>query len=156
MLYFDLNNKTKFKISLRLIEKINAIFLKAAALRGDQEYSLAFVGETKMKSINNFFRGKDKVTDVLSFEEKGEDFISGGNSRNNLGEIIICPSRAASQAKKYGWSFDKEMTRLFIHGLSHLIGYDHENVSQKKANEMIDFEARVMEAIRRGSRLSKK
>jgi probable rRNA maturation factor len=148
MLYFDFNNKTKFKVSFGLIKKINVAFLKHARLKGDWEYSLAFVGERKIRSLNRIFRNKDKVTDVLSFEEKNDGFIFGDAGRNFFGEIVICPSRAKNQARKYGWSFDKEIIRLLVHGLSHLSGYDHENVSAKKAQEMFDFENDVIKAIR--------
>lgn len=148
MLYFDFNNKTKFKLNKNLVQKINKVFFEKSGLKKDLEYSLAFVGETKMRSLNRVLRGKDKVTDVLSFEEDKDGFISGDAGTKNLGEIIICPSRAKSQARKYGWSFDKELTRLLIHGLSHLMGYDHEKVSVKKAQEMFDFEAKIMMALK--------
>jgi len=149
MLNFELNNKTKSKANLKQIESINNNFYKAAGLKGEWEYSLAFVGEQKIRSLNRIFRGKDRVTDVLSFEESKDEFISGPAERKNLGEIIICISRAKNQARKYGWTLNREISRLLVHGLSHLLGYDHENVSQKQAQKMFDFEAKVNQLMQK-------
>ncbi|MFA6422592.1 MAG: rRNA maturation RNase YbeY [Candidatus Buchananbacteria bacterium] len=143
MLTFDLNNTTRARVNNKIIDEINKIFFVSSGLRGNWQYSLAFVGETRIRSLNRIFRGKDKVTDVLSFEEKNSDFIFPDDEQN-LGEIIICLQRIRDQAKKYGWSFNRELARLLIHGLSHLIGLDHENVSEKKAKEMFDFEIVIM------------
>ncbi len=72
-----------------------------------------------------------------------------GESDDSLGEILICPQRASRQAREYGWSFDFELARLLIHGLAHLLGYDHEDVSAKKAKEMELFEAKVLDRLKK-------
>lgn len=149
MLNFDFNNKTKSKINIALVKEINSVFFKFSGLKKEWEYSLAYVGETKIRDLNRVLRGKDKVTDVLSFEEEnGEELFNQNDGAKHLGEIIICPSRARNQAKKYGWSYDREIARLLIHGLSHLLGYDHENVTEKEAKKMVDFEEKIMDSVK--------
>lgn len=79
-----------------------------------------------MRSLNREYRGIGRVTDVLSFpmyETPGE-FPEEGEFL--LGDIVICPERAREQAGDYGATLDEEIRRLMVHGLLHLIGYDHE------------------------------
>lgn len=146
MLSFEINNVTSFRIDSGLVRRISEAFFKSSGLKGGWNYSLVFVGEKRIRAINRDFRGKDKVTDVLSFEEEPRDF-GGIQEEGFLGEIIICPSRAKSQARKYGWSFNAELQRLLVHGLSHLLGHDHENVSPAKARRMAQFEEKVAAAL---------
>lgn len=91
-----------------------------------EEVSLALVGETEMKKLNKQYRGKNKSTDVLSFD---------------YGEIIICVPVAKTQAKAHNLSFTKEVNLLFTHGLLHVLGYDHEkakdNLEMRKAEQVI-------------------
>lgn len=91
-----------------------------------------------MRILNNEYRGVNRPTDVLSFPQK-EDFglISKKNSlvklstfdnqtRLVLGDIVINLHQAKRQAKEHGFTFNEELKRLLIHGLLHLIGYNHE------------------------------
>jgi probable rRNA maturation factor len=82
--------------------------------------TVAIVSDKKIRSLNKQFRGIDTVTDVLSFEEKGP-----GKSLF-LGEIVIAAGIAAKQAKILGHSVVVEFRVLALHGLLHLLGYDHE------------------------------
>ncbi|MBY0310395.1 rRNA maturation RNase YbeY [Patescibacteria group bacterium] len=76
--------------------------------------SLTFVGPTRARSYNEVHRGKTYVPNVLSYPLDG-----------STGEIIICPSVAKREAKKFALSYTGYTTYLFIHGLLHLKGYDH-------------------------------
>ncbi len=143
---FQFNNNTKYKVRPLILKKVSHIFFKVAKLGYEAEYSLAFVKAKDIKKLNKIYRNKDSVTDVLSFAEE-DDFIEAQKDKKYLGEILICPTKAKDQAKEYGWNFEKEIIRLLIHGLSHLIGYDHENVSKKKAEEMFSFEKKLMIAV---------
>ncbi|MDO8473995.1 MAG: rRNA maturation RNase YbeY [bacterium] len=84
--------------------------------KGHLDLSVVFLKEPKMQELNRVYRGKDKPTNVLSFaqEELG------------LGELVLCPAVIRKDARKYGITFKAELTRIFIHGLLHLVGYDHE------------------------------
>jgi len=80
-----------------------------------------------MRILNRQYRGIDRTTDVLSFPQMMESGIPGFNSQINLlGDIVINLHKAKRQAAEYGHSFQQEMKKLLIHGLLHLIGFDHE------------------------------
>ena len=102
--------------------------------------SLAIVSEKDIQAMNKERRGKDETTDVLSFS-----FIEGEKLQGDgllLGEIIICKSVAMKQAKGYGHDIHKEVEVLFVHGLLHILGYDHENPDDLK--EMLELEQRFL------------
>ena len=86
------------------------------------DLSVVFLGAPKMRELNRVYRGKDKPTNVLSFaqEELG------------LGELVLCPDVIRKDAAKYGIMFKAELTSIFIHGLLHLAGYDHEKEADFK------------------------
>jgi probable rRNA maturation factor len=86
--------------------------------------SLAFVDKEEIKKLNKKFRKKNKATDVLSFDLKESFNLS--EDKNYLGEIIICPEVVKENAKKFGTTAKKEMMKVFVHGILHLCGYDHE------------------------------
>lgn len=93
------------------------------------ELSIIFVNDDEIQEINRTYRGKDKPTDVISFamEEMGEGEveIKGENLPIILGDIIISIPRTIEQAKEYSHSFMRELGFLTVHGLLHLLGYDH-------------------------------
>lgn len=86
-----------------------------------------------MKLLNSRYRGINKVTDVLSFPLADERF---GQDGCLLGDIVISVPEASAQAQRFRVSFYDELLRLLVHGLLHLIGYDHEkNAAEKKRME---------------------
>lgn len=98
--------------------------------------SLGFVTEKEMRRLNAKYRKKNRVTDVLSFSD-GE--------AGTLGEILICYPQAGRQAKIAGHSKRKEVLFLFIHGLLHLFGFNHE----RKADvvRMFSLQTRVLNRL---------
>lgn len=97
-------------------------------------FSVIFVDEETIKNINRDYRGIDKVTDVISFafEDNGKMVY---NNVRLLGEIYICIPRMIEQSKEYGHSEKRELSFLAVHGLLHLLGYDH----MKKEDEEVMF-----------------
>ena len=102
------------------------------------EMSLSIVSPEEIRQLNKTYRNVDAVTDVLSFptvdnpERKvldvskfGCDVINPDTGKLNIGDVIICRERAVEQAKEYGHSVKREMSFLALHGLLHLLGYDH-------------------------------
>ena len=100
--------------------------------------SLSIVSPEEIRSLNKSFRDVDAVTDVLSFptvdnaERKVldvKDFaptaINPDTHKLNIGDVIICQERAIEQAAEFGHSLKREMSFLALHGLLHLLGYDH-------------------------------
>jgi len=103
------------------------------------EVSILFCSDQEIRVLNRDFRNKDKSTDVLSFSQiENLDFVSLA-----LGDIIISVDTALVQANELNVSLDDEVLRLSIHGLLHLLGYDHENVSEIEAKKMRDLEEKL-------------
>lgn len=94
----------------------------------DPEVTIALVDDEYIQDLNFRFRQINKPTDVLSFpleeDAEDEDFIDGGDD-NILGDIIISVEMAQRQAEEFGHSFVREMAYLAVHGMFHLLGYDH-------------------------------
>ena len=100
----------------------------------DGTVELIFVDDQEIKSLNKNFRQIDKITDVLSFPL---DFMEG----LPLGSIVINIQMAKQKAKEFGHSLEDEIALMFIHGLLHLIGYDHETdhgQMRQKEQELIE------------------
>ncbi len=97
-------------------------------------FSVIFVGEEEILDINKIYRGIDKVTDVISFAFEDNGVIENKKIRA-LGDIYICIPRAEEQAREYGHSIKRELSFLSVHGLLHLLGYDH----MKKEEEEVMF-----------------
>jgi len=77
-----------------------------------------------IRSLNRRYRGKDSATDVLSFSFR--EGVYAGVQPDVLGDIVISVPQASRQASKAGHSLERELDILLIHGLLHLVGYDHE------------------------------
>jgi rRNA maturation RNase YbeY len=90
----------------------------------DAEVSVLFTGERAMRTLNRVYRRKDAPTDVLSFPFREGDF--GDVRPELLGDIVICVPVAVRQARETGETVDGVIDRLLVHGLLHLLGYDHE------------------------------
>ncbi len=89
----------------------------------DSELSILFVGDRAMKSLNRRYRNKDKTTDVLSFPLQEIKFP---NRPVLLGDIVISIPAARRQAAEAAHALNREIEVLLVHGLLHLLGYDHE------------------------------
>jgi probable rRNA maturation factor len=87
-----------------------------------------------MRALNRQFRGIDAVTDVLSFPASDES-PSSASSVTFLGDIVIAGGAAKRQAKEHGHSLKTEIQTLALHGLLHLLGYDHETDDGRMARE---------------------
>lgn len=94
--------------------------------------ALIFMDRVDVKKLNYRYRGKNKPTNVLSFTTAGE---------GELGDIIICPAIARAEAAGCGESFASRVNYLFIHGLLHLLGFDHNNNKAEKS--MLKAEAKL-------------
>lgn len=94
-------------------------------------FSIIFVDLEEIQRINRKYRGLDRVTDVISFAlEDTEDHIN--NDIRILGDIYICIPKMKEQANTYGHSIKRELSFLTVHGLLHLLGYDHMNEEEEK------------------------
>jgi probable rRNA maturation factor len=128
--------KKKVKgVESKLLSKIAHRALEVLGL-SKVELSIALVPDVQIKRLNKLYRNKDKPTDVLSFPigEKVEDWLI-------LGDIVISVDTAKRQAQELGHSLEEELKRLLVHGLVHLLGYDHElgGEEEKKFFELEEF-----------------
>ena len=110
----EIRNMTKARVPAALVKKIAEKVLAKEKTK-KKEVSVVFVSPKTAKMLNTLYRGKTYAPNVLSFpvEELG------------LGEVVLCPAVIRKDAEKYGITFKAELTRIFIHGLLHLVGYGH-------------------------------
>ncbi len=94
-------------------------------------FSVIFVNEDKIQEINKKYRKKDNVTDVISFAFEDDGYVNDISIRM-LGDIFICIPKMKSQAVDYGHSEIREISFLTVHGILHLLGYDHINEEDEK------------------------
>jgi len=111
------------------------------------EISLVFKDDDGIQELNKEYRGKDMPTDVLSFAllEAGEDELTiiDGEEELLLGDIIISLETAWRQAQEYNHSLEREIAYLMVHGLLHLLGYDHmtdedQKVMRRREEELLE------------------
>ena len=93
-------------------------------------FSVIFIDDDKMKKMNNLYRGIDRTTDVLSFALNDNKRIN--TPINVLGDIFISIPKMKSQAIEYDHSEKRELSFLVVHGLLHLLGYDHMKSEEEK------------------------
>ncbi len=130
---YSINNLYGYKEDYRYLKKVIKRTLKEEKVK-KCVFSITFVSEEEIKDINKNYRGIDKVTDVISFAFEDANSIKKEMIRV-LGDIYICIPRMLEQAKTYGHSPKRELSFLVVHGLLHLLGYDH----QTKEEESIMF-----------------
>lgn len=120
--------------------------LLGALRRADAELSVLVVSDREMRRLNRVWRGRDRSTDVLSFSQaEGEGGAPGGL----LGDVVISVDTARRQAAERGVAVGTEADRLLIHGVLHLLGYDHE-VSPAEARRMQRRERALARALADG------
>jgi probable rRNA maturation factor len=139
------NQQRSIKVNQQKIVKLLRKALQLLELQ-KAELSILFVNDRTMEMLNRTYRGVDKTTDVLSFPQlSAEDLKSISaivkTSELLLGDIVINLHRAIKQAIEHGITLNEELKRLTIHGLLHLLGYDHDkNKYQKKKMELKEKE----------------
>ena len=134
---FDENGELQF-------EAICNSCYKILDLKGNAHLELVFVDSEEIKTLNKNTRNKDSVTDVLSFPFLSNPSTTIAFNKKNypldydqdngvfLGSIVICKEVATAQAQEFGHSIKRETDYLFVHGLLHLLGFDHECEEDKK------------------------
>jgi rRNA maturation RNase YbeY len=122
-------------LAAAVVEDADAL-LTAVELQ-EAELSLVLCSDDHIQSLNTQWRGKAAPTDVLSFPQEDEDF---------LGDLVISVPTAARQAAERGTPLGDELRVLMVHGLLHLLGYDHETNDEDLA-EMADAEQRLLSRL---------
>jgi len=116
----------------------------------ETEVSITFVDNELIKDLNRDYRGIDEPTDVLSFAF--DDAVEGVSimpvkdvQLHLLGEIVLSLEKVQSQAEEYGHSFFRELAFLTVHGLLHLLGYDHQ--AEQDTKEMRKMEEEILNSL---------
>ncbi len=146
MIDYKITNEYGYKKDYSYLDDIIKRTLKHEKVK-NATLSIVFVGNEKIQELNKNYRHIDKITDVISFAfEDNEDIVY--NNMRFLGEIFICIPRMEEQAITYGHSEVRELAFLTVHGLLHLLGYDHmtkedEEIMFKLQEEVLSKDART-------------
>lgn len=114
----EVNNLTELRIGGRFFKKLAEDVFKKEKTQLD--LSIALVREKRIRELNKRYRKKDKPTDVLSF------------AYGHSGEVVICPEVVKANAQKYQSVFTKELARVLIHGILHILGYNHQTMASRQ------------------------
>jgi len=118
------------------VKRIVPQVLKAEGVAPPYEVGLVFTDSETVKQLNRDYRGVDEPTDVLAFymlsqKEADSTFALPPDGVTRLGEVIISYPQAVEQAKEQGHAIEKELALLVIHGILHLLSYDHEEPEEE-------------------------
>lgn len=126
----------------RLLQRVMEQVLQGEGIEMEVVVGVTLVEPDRIQEINRAFRKVDSVTDVLSFPmidgmlaQAAPAALLGcvdpETGALELGDLVLCPARAAEQAQEYGHSLRREMGYLCAHGMLHLLGYDHEDEDER-------------------------
>lgn len=129
-----------------------------APARAKGDVAVALVPDVRIRALNRQYRRQDKVTDVLSFPADAASFPAGRASARRplrresriLGDIVIATGVARRQAKAAGHSLQHELRVLSLHGLLHLLGYDHHDPSDSRRMSRLETRLRRAGGLRAG------
>jgi probable rRNA maturation factor len=110
------------------------------------ELSVVVVDNDQIQDLNKTYLGHDRPTNVISFPQQEGD----GPEGEHLGDVVISVERAQEEALEAGLGLDERMLQLLIHGICHLLGYDHERGTEEQAAEMEEVEESLFRRIMGG------
>jgi len=126
-----------------LLKVLSELDLRHSEVSAD-ELSVVFCDDDYIHALNKTFRNKDRATDVLSFPQYDPD---SAVCSTTLGDVVVSIETAERQAKELGVEFQTEIIRLLVHGVLHLYGYEHEDVSPETVRKMQDLEDLLIQSI---------
>ena len=140
----NIENLTNLTINQKLLEEISKALLKKNESR---EIDLTIFDNRTIQEYNKIYRGKDKATDVLSFPIESDIIVN--STQMPLGSLIISADFIEKKAIELKHTNDDELSLLFIHGLLHLLGFDHEidNGEMRKKEEEIIHQFHLPESL---------
>lgn len=142
-----------YPLSRKLLKQAATKTLELMDVKGDVRLDISVIGDRKMRALNKEFRGQDKSTDVLSFsfelsDKKKSKFVNPPEVENylNLGDVIISYPQLLEKAAKQNMLVDDMANLLVVHGIMHLLGYDHEKPVE--ANVMEKLEDQILAQLK--------
>lgn len=128
-----LSHRESEPLELTAFERLAAFVLEWEDAPESVELSIALVALDEMSELNNRYRGKEGPTDVLSFPCDDPCAVVGADEPVALGDVVIAPEVAVQQARELGHTVEEELNLLLVHGVLHLLGYDHVEDDQASA-----------------------
>lgn len=144
MALIEIRNLQNKRIDTKWLKGAAASTLDLESVGREKEVGIVLVDGDKMKDLNEKFRGRKMVTDVLAFPLR-DNFVS---TKDLLGEVIICVERAKQEAWKRKHSLKEELTLLLVHGILHLLDYRDEKLGERKI--MQEREKEILERLGMG------
>ena len=138
--FFNLSKSEILDVVIEVLKTVEYKFTK------NHQLNLSFVSSEEMQLLNKTYRNKDKPTNVLSFELP-ENFPVG-DEKTLIGEIALCEEIIYEESKKYKKIFENRLKHMIIHGLLHLIGYDHQD--EEETSKMERLEKEIMNKLSAG------
>ena len=148
LISYSVDPKTDSKNYQKIMLKIARSTFKELKIRPAFEVSVLITTNQMIKKLNLKYRKLNKPTDVLSFPAYSKQELiklKASKQMSNLGDIVIAHQLAKSQAAEYGHSLKREISFLFVHGLLHLLGYDHNNKADEK--KMFKLQDKILNSL---------
>ncbi|MDM7987121.1 MAG: rRNA maturation RNase YbeY [Smithella sp.] len=140
------NRQSRFKIEKRKIRStVSTIFQLLDC--PDKEVSIVFTDDENIQTLNKTYLGRDKTTNVISFSL--QEGAYGNINPQLLGDVVISLDTAQKDALKGNLALEQEIEYLLIHGILHLLGYNHENTSQAETRKMKQKEKEIFSKLNR-------
>ncbi|MDZ4184052.1 MAG: rRNA maturation RNase YbeY [Desulfuromonadales bacterium] len=139
------NRQRQQKISIPQLRKVARKILSVSGCP-DAELSILIVGDRRIRQINRDYLQRDKSTNVISFAQQEGEVLGGSGLL--LGDVVISAATAARDAAEAGVPFVSELYFLLLHGILHLLGYDHERSGAAEAVRMETREGEIFAALR--------
>jgi probable rRNA maturation factor len=134
------------EVDEEMLRRVAAEALRHEGIEGEIALSVVITDEGTVQELNREFRNVDAPTDVLAFGTGEEsDFVTDTEEPAYLGDVIISYPRAVIQAEEYGHSINRELALLTVHGVLHLLGYDH--VDEVERAEMWAIQNEILESL---------
>jgi probable rRNA maturation factor len=121
------------ELSAQDVERIGQAVLDAEAVSPGVSLSIVVTDDDEIRALNQQFRGMDSPTDVLAFADDAPEttFVSPSDEPPYLGDVVLSYPRARSQAEEQGHGVARELRLLIVHGVLHLLGYDHDTADRE-------------------------
>jgi probable rRNA maturation factor len=143
----ELTNESDVELEESKLQDVMMFALRWMRVHPDAELAVVLVDEAAMEQLHVQWMGEPGPTDVLSFpmDELRPGRDGELSSEGILGDVVLCPSVAAAQAEEAGHSMMRELQMLSVHGVLHLLGYDHAEPEEEK--EMFGLQAEILDAF---------
>lgn len=128
----EITSLARLKCDEERIKSVAAYALNKLGIHPDSELSISLVEESEMETLHLQWMDEPGATDVLSFPMDELRPNSASTGPGVLGDIVLCPEFAEKQAKEAGHSLQEELELLTVHGVLHLLGFDHRESEEKR------------------------